>query len=118
MVPITSAGSRSGVNWIRENSMRRHSATVRTARVFAGTGSRAKLPRPPPALGPPTTPIPPPFPPLAGPLPPPPNQHGGGRRVAPCGDRPHRRRPHRDALILQRRHRRPCDLTPARLGEP
>src|SRR2546425_6159443 len=46
IVPITSAGSRSGVNWIRENAIRRHSATVRTARVFArpGTPSRRMCP--------------------------------------------------------------------------
>src|ERR1043166_7326234 len=39
MVPTTSAGSRSGVNWMREKLMRRHSATVRTASVFARPGT-------------------------------------------------------------------------------
>src|SRR2546429_460490 len=47
MVPITSAGSRSGVNWIRENAMRRHSATVRTASVLASPGTPSSRTCPP-----------------------------------------------------------------------
>src|SRR6266705_5492635 len=47
MVPMTSAGSRSGVNWIRENAMRRHSATVRTARVLASPGTPSSSTCPP-----------------------------------------------------------------------
>src|SRR5438132_3780569 len=47
MVPITSAGSRSGVNWMRENAIRRHSATVRTASVFASPGTPSSRTSPP-----------------------------------------------------------------------
>src|SRR5213080_5023322 len=47
MVPITSAGSRSGVNWMRENAIRRHSATVRTASVFASPGTPSSRTCPP-----------------------------------------------------------------------
>src|SRR6059036_1507310 len=47
MVPITSAGSRSGVNWIREKAIRRHSATVRTARVLARPGTPSSRTWPP-----------------------------------------------------------------------
>src|ERR1051325_8642278 len=47
MVPTTSAGSRSGVNWMREKLMRRHSATVRTASVFARPGTPSSRMCPP-----------------------------------------------------------------------
>src|SRR6266508_1104440 len=47
MVPITSAGSRSGVNWMREKLILRHSATVFTASVFASPGTPSSRMWPP-----------------------------------------------------------------------
>ncbi len=38
-VPVMSVGMRSGVNWIRENSRSRASATVETNRVLARPGT-------------------------------------------------------------------------------
>src|SRR5881296_3033457 len=187
MVPITSAGSRSGVNWIRENAMRRHSATVRTAKVLASPGTpssstcppvsspmsrrstisscattrfatscaiallntaspvlavRVVISAPPPPLCAPPAHHPPrlgvpgehvqrlPRPeaadgpqqlrlyPFIGLLLHPPDQHGGGSRVAPRGNGPGGCRADGYALVLERRHRRARDLPPTRFGEP
>ncbi len=44
--PVTSAGSRSGVHWMRENARPRAAESVRTSSVFAtpGTSSRSTCP--------------------------------------------------------------------------
>ena len=47
MVPMTSAGSRSGVNWMRENEAWMISARVRTASVLASPGTPSSRMWPP-----------------------------------------------------------------------
>ena len=47
MVPITSAGRRSGVNWMRENEALMISASVRTASVLASPGTPSSRMWPP-----------------------------------------------------------------------